>query len=147
MAVETTPDIRALLQALQATAAGQRAMFDELRELIGLLRAQAAGQAVGAAAALVHAIHGAFGECEFSAGELVERAQRADDPGRLLRALTFGMSRRHAGIRLGQVAGRPTAGGLVLVQTSDNRDGAVWQVRVLAVQDSQLMPPGRDPRP
>lgn len=123
---------RELLAELRALREQQRLASDAVRDLCGLLRAQADGQAVGADAALVHAIREAFEQHEFSGGELLQRAQRDDPVGRLLAALTLGMGRRNVGIRLGQLAGMPTAGGLVLVQTSDNREGAVWQVRVLA---------------
>lgn len=135
---------REVLAELQAIRRQQVAQTEALRDLCGLLRAHAEGKAVGADAGLVHAIHEAFAGHEFSGGELLQRAQRDDPLGRLLAALTIGMGRRHVGIRLGQLAGMPTAGGLVLVQTSDNREGAVWQVRVWGLQDSQLgQPAGR----
>lgn len=115
-----------------------RQVAADVADLAGNLRALAAGVAVGADAAFIHAVYGAFDTREFSSSELLQRGTWADDAGRLLAALTLGMGRRQVGIRLGQLRGVPTGSGLVLVQTSAARDGAVWAVRVWAVQDSQL---------
>ncbi len=125
-------------------AAELRAILAELRELraeVAELRAER--RPVGRAdAGLVRAIATAFpGSYVFSARELMEHAQLPTAaPLADALAASGSPSARHLGKTLRRIEGRDFDG-LRVVRVGDDRDGAVWQLRVCEFQTRTLTSP------